>query len=244
MGNQHLRFLHSLSELTVGGMMKLITNSRNYYITPDGRVFSGSKELKQTKTPQGYLKVRIYYVDGTSRDQKVHRLVAMEYIPNPLNKKEVNHIDANKTNNDISNLEWVTHAENMRHAHDNNLITYGFETANSHYSEEQIRKVFQLMQEGWRYKDISKETGVGYQHIINLRNNHRHKNIAEEYQVPPPRSTKISVETVRWICKMLELGHKDREIVKMSNNPLVNQTKVRFIRTRHTFTDISKDYSF
>ena len=244
MGDQHLRFLHDLSELTVGGTMKLIENSRNYYVTQDGRVFSGNKEMKQTRTKQGYLKVRIYYEDGTNRDQRVHRLVAQAYIPNPLNKEEVNHIDADKTNNDVSNLEWMTRAENMKHAQENKLITYGFETANSCYNEEQIRKVFQLMQEGWRYKDISKETGVGYQHIINLRNNTRHKDIASEYDVPPPRSTKISVETVRWICRMLELGYKDKEIVKLSNNPLVNKTKVRFIRTKYTFTDISKDYSF
>ena len=60
MGDQHLRFLHDLSELTVGGTMKLIENSRNYYVTQDGRVFSGNKEMKQTRTKQGYLKVRIY----------------------------------------------------------------------------------------------------------------------------------------------------------------------------------------
>lgn len=224
--------------------MKLIENSRNYFVTQEGDVFSGSRKLKPTPAGAGYLKVRIYYKDGTTKDSLIHRLVAAAYIPNPLGKEEVNHKDANKKNNHVSNLEWVTHAENMRHAHENKLITYGFETANSHYTEEQIRNVFRLMEEGWRYKDISQETGVGYQHIINLRNNTRHKNIAEEYNVPPPRSTKISVATVRWICKMLELGYKDKEIVEMSDNPNVNKTKVRFIRTRYTFTDISKDYKF
>lgn len=224
--------------------MKLIENSRNYYVTEHGEVFSNSKKLKPTPIKSGYLRVKIYYLDGTCLDSYVHRLVAKAFIPSVEGKDEVNHIDANKENNHVSNLEWVSHAENMKHAQDNKLITYGFETANSHYTEEQIHKVFQLMQEGWRYKDIAQETGVGYQHIINLRSGARHKDIANAYDVPPPRSTKISTATVRWICKMLELGHKDKEIVSMSNNPNINTAKVRFIRTRRTFTDISKDYKF
>ena len=49
MGDQHLRFLHDLSELTVGGTMKLIENSRNYYVTQDGRVFSGIRDCVEIK---------------------------------------------------------------------------------------------------------------------------------------------------------------------------------------------------
>lgn len=47
---------------------------------------------------------------------KVHRLVALAFVPNPEGKLFVNHKDSNKQNPDASNLEWVTHAENMRHA--------------------------------------------------------------------------------------------------------------------------------
>lgn len=47
----------------------------------------------------------------------VHRLKAIVFIPNIENKEQVNHIDGNKSNNDLSNLEWVTRSENMRHAY-------------------------------------------------------------------------------------------------------------------------------
>lgn len=52
----------------------------------------------------------------------IHRIAATTFIPNPENKRTVNHIDGDKTNNHISNLEWATYQENARHAFDTGLL--------------------------------------------------------------------------------------------------------------------------
>lgn len=69
---------------------------------------------KNTHKKTGYEQITLR-IDGKSKVLSVHRLVCLEFIPNPDNKKYVNHIDGNKTNNQLDNLEWVTASENMLH---------------------------------------------------------------------------------------------------------------------------------
>ena len=85
----------------------------NYLIYPDGRVWSKktNRFLKGSLNSDEYLHIDLQRTPRISR--RIHRLVAIHYIPNPENKLEVDHIDGNKQNNDISNLSWVTHLENM-----------------------------------------------------------------------------------------------------------------------------------
>ena len=88
----------------------------NYFITRDGRVFTRQgREKKPSLNYKGYLVVNLRQ-DGKQHMRKVHRLVAMVYLPNPLNKPQVNHIDGNKWNNKVENLEWLTNKENHLHA--------------------------------------------------------------------------------------------------------------------------------
>lgn len=85
-----------------------------YAITEDGEVWSyySKSFIYQRTNGKGYKQVRLRR-NGEQKLYSVHRLVAMTYIPNPDNLPEVNHLDENKENNCVSNLEWCTHIENM-----------------------------------------------------------------------------------------------------------------------------------
>jgi len=96
----------------------------NYTLHSNGRVFSkvSNKFLAINTDPKGYPVVSLY-IDKVPTKKRVHRLIAKEFLPNPENKRTVNHIDGNKSNNDVSNLEWSTDSENNQHALDTNLRT-------------------------------------------------------------------------------------------------------------------------
>lgn len=74
----------------------------------------------------GYLQVSLTDNNGIRSTHLVHRLVATAWIHNPDKKKFVNHKNGTKTDNNIYNLEWVTHQENITHAKDNNLLRHEF----------------------------------------------------------------------------------------------------------------------
>jgi hypothetical protein len=96
----------------------------DYYVTEDGKVFSKKfnkmRELKPFLHRNGYLGV-VLMINKKRIKYSVHRLVALTFISNPENKATVNHKDGIKINNHVSNLEWNTQSENIRHACDTGL---------------------------------------------------------------------------------------------------------------------------
>ena len=78
--------------------------------------------------------------NGLLTVKKVHRIVAEAWIANPFNKKEVNHIDANRSNNSIENLEWVSRSENMAHAVKNGLMPKAETHVNTKVSRQDVVK--------------------------------------------------------------------------------------------------------
>lgn len=102
--------------------MKQITNYPNYLVTTDGRIFNlkTMKFLKRMLNNTGYHYTCLYNKNG-GKFFLVHRLMAETYLPKNQNRNYVNHIDGNKANNLLFNLEWCTHQENMIHAWENGL---------------------------------------------------------------------------------------------------------------------------
>lgn len=98
-----------------------ISNLGQVRSIPRKGTFKYKHILKTKKNKSGYLMVHLFK-NGKGKAFTVHRLVAKTFLEKSLNKQDVNHIDGNKENNYVSNLEWMTHKENMKHARKNNLI--------------------------------------------------------------------------------------------------------------------------
>lgn len=93
---------------------KQIDYNNNYLINKEGKVYSlyTNKFIKPTKSKSGYL----YITFNDNKKIRLHRLIALAFIPNPNNYLEINHIDGNKENNNINNLEWCSREQNRKHA--------------------------------------------------------------------------------------------------------------------------------
>lgn len=98
---------------------KIVKENTNYKISNQGR-FKNVKNniiIKTSITNANYETVGFKF-NGENKRKLIHRLVATAFIPNPYNKPQVNHIDGNKLNNSVDNLEWVTGSENTKHSYD------------------------------------------------------------------------------------------------------------------------------
>lgn len=101
-------------------------NHSEYEVSDTGKIRSKKKNiiLNSRINSAGYEDVKIW--DNKNRKHKhlrIHQEVAKAFIDNPNNKPEVNHIDGNKLNNNVSNLEWCTRSENTKHAIESGLFT-------------------------------------------------------------------------------------------------------------------------
>ena len=169
-----------------------------YQVSNYGKVISLDRVIKEktgkTQALKGrILKLRInpggyYYVglgkNGSKATFAIHQLVAQAFIPNPKNKKTVNHMDGNKLNNSVANLEWSTYSENLEHAYKAGLkqAVKSSEVASKNYkrklTEQQVREIKRLLAAGnLTHKEIATKFGVARSTITEIKSGRRWKHL-------------------------------------------------------------------
>jgi len=121
-----------------------------YEISSFGNVRSYAREtvcLIKPRINQGYFILGLWN-KGKCKTSKIHRLVALHFIENPDNKPQVNHIDGNKLNNHLDNLEWVTPQENSAHASKLKLVAYGTRNAAAKITDEDVVSIRKMYDSG------------------------------------------------------------------------------------------------
>ena len=149
-----------------------IKNSKDY-IDKKGNIYkpqgnTGLYIKAKTRIHLRYVVCAINYNDGI-KNEKLHRVLAKTFIENTYNKPCVNHIDGNKLNNDLSNLEWCTISENTKHAFDNKLIINkkGYEDSQSFPVYMYDLYTDKIIKDYGSISLASKDTGIPINTILN-----------------------------------------------------------------------------
>lgn len=153
---------------------------KGYYVSNLGRIKGRSGKImklqkKERDKENSYL--HIGTVDG--KILQIHREVALAFIPNPENKSDVNHINGNKFDNRVENLEWNTRKENMQHAFKTGLakMKKGFESPYHRLTEEQveyIRKNYIKGDKNFGSRALGRKFGITHSRILDVVNGIRY----------------------------------------------------------------------
>lgn len=146
----------------------------NYLISEYGELYStktGTMILPET-TNKGYFKSTVYH-EGKGFKKYNHRMVAETFmIIRESKQTDVNHIDGNKKNNHITNLEWCSRSHNLQHAIDTGLKPrlYGMQSNTSKYTDTQFIMAAKMRADGKTFDEISKVVGIKKPYLKNILN--------------------------------------------------------------------------
>jgi hypothetical protein len=156
------------NEYQISNLGRVKSNDRKYLMKGKYPSIKKGKLLTIDKSTN-YDRVQIIF-DGQRNKYLVHRLVAIAFIPNDdKTKTQVNHLDGNKRNNNLDNLEWVTHGENMKHSYKELNRTL----PNRKLTTEQIKEIRQIV--GKTNTQIGLDYNVSNSTISEIKNNKRYR---------------------------------------------------------------------
>lgn len=194
----------------------------NYFVSSNGCVFSTKrgvmKELKKEISKAGYERVR-FYNKGVNKLYLVHRLV-LSVFTGGMKDLFVNHIDGNKSNNNLENLEWCTHSENVKHAFATGLNNSS--KARKRVSLENIFRIMGMHNNGESSEKISMSLNIPRQTIMNITSGRRNSAITglKCSDIQPKKTYDLKI--VPFYDDSEELtgygtkGHHDFELVKQA----------------------------
>lgn len=116
-----------------------------------GGYLQKSKVMTKSPTSTGYFKIG-FVKNKIRKEFKIHRLVAIAFIPNPKNKPFINHIDGNPLNNHVSNLEWCTPSENVQHSYETGLRETNFHKYLDNIIKEYVEEKVSIWDLARKYK--------------------------------------------------------------------------------------------
>ena len=149
----------------------------DYIVASNGKIYSTKnigrgkyhKEITQRENEDGYMTVTVGKNDNRTK-MSVHRIVAMAFIENPDNLPEVDHIDNDRKNNDVSNLQWISSCDNKSKIpfETRSKNTSGMKNGRAKLTDEDVIEIRRLYNEGMRKYEIANKFHRGWSTIHNI----------------------------------------------------------------------------
>lgn len=228
----------------------------NYEISNKGRVRNKNTctILKPSINNKGYQQTNIS-VENKSKPVVIHRLVAKAFIKIKKKYRDqnlgfddlvVNHIDGYKWHNVIYNLEWTTHADNIRHSIKNDLNPQYHRNKNHAKMDKNLAiRCCKMLAKGMKSGYIAEKLNISKRTVIHIKDKETWKDVSKDYIFPKNKKTipfKISDNDIHKICKMIESGkYKDQQIADKFG---LSREYIGNIRRHNYRTNISKLYNF
>ena len=234
--------------------------SLDYLINKEGKIFSKKTNsfLSGSIDKDGYQRFNLIRNDGTRKTYRIHRLVSIVFNPTDNLSLQVNHIDGNKQNNNITNLEWVTGDENIAHAIKNNLRGKG----RAILEEVQVHSICQLLAEGYAPKMIAQKlfpTDVEqFSRIIqDIRRGKNWTSVSKNYKIDVPYKygeafkSNYTIWELENICDFLSHHLEEKSNTKLAKIYFQDDTitykdkrvtLIKDIKTKQKYQNVSKFY--
>jgi transposase len=203
-----------------------------YWCNEEGLIASSAnreRESPRVLSPliinSGYQTVQLEVKGSKPKRVTVHRLIALTFIPNPFNYECIDHLDSNKLNNHVSNLEWVTAKANTRRC----IERGGFPSKKGEFggkcklTELQVKDIYRRMEDGESTSNLAKEYCVGYNAIRAIFNgtNWSHLGLTPQFKGKAKGekagSASLKDTQVVEIKILLANGNKASEIARQFN---------------------------
>lgn len=192
-----------------------------YAVSPFGEVISCKGKygkmfvrlLSKRYDGSGYYDVQLRCNKEKHKHKKIHRLVSETFLMNPENKPQVNHIDGDKENNRLDNLEFCTAAENMQHAFKTGLCN-----KNGKLTDYELNQIVEMLNSGSKYYDIALKFNISATFVKQIAKGKRHKEFTDKIDLPENRF-KVKV-------KCLETGRVYSSIEEAADDLKIHSSNI------------------
>lgn len=237
---------------------EIIPNIRPwYYISDHGNIFSANSNrlLKPTKSADGYNVCTVRTIDGRGITIYIHRIEMLTFkFESGCESLDIDHVDCNKSNNYIVNLEWVTKGENTRRAAANGLLLTGEQAPWTKVSNIDVGKICNMYVQGYGISDIAKIIGCGIDSVFRIVHGIGRTDISSNYDIESRYRGILTDEQIHMICSIYQnfnyMRYSDlKVIISDTLNIKINRDIDSILRNlyRHDiycFYNISKLYKY